>query len=86
MKLQEQKMFYYKTLQLEFLYFDIDTVINIVYVSPMYQYQNWGTLVAVLLHSSCKQRNGQVSQLGQVMTFIIYRVINDEFSGFSINN
>ena len=31
MKLQEQKMFYYKTLQLEFLYFDIDTVINIVY-------------------------------------------------------
>ena len=31
MKLQEQKMFYYKTLQLEFLNFDIDTVINIVY-------------------------------------------------------
>ena len=31
MKLQEQNMFYYKTLQLEFLNFDIDTVINIVY-------------------------------------------------------
>ena len=31
MKLQEQKMFYYKTLQLEFLNFDIDTVIIIVY-------------------------------------------------------
>ena len=32
MKLQEQNMFYYKTLQLEFLNFDIYTVINIVYV------------------------------------------------------
>ena len=31
MKLQEQKVFDYITLQLELLNFDIDTVINIVY-------------------------------------------------------